>query len=43
MLKISAPDKLSGGTLELKGGTLAVNEDSVIESALTHIDKSTSM
>ena len=40
MLKISAPDKLSGGTLELKGGTLSVNENSVIESAVTHIDQS---
>ena len=29
-----------GGTLELKGGTLSINENSVIESALTHIDQS---
>ena len=40
MLIVSAPDKLSGGTLELKGGTLSVNENYLIESAVTHIGHS---
>ena len=40
ILKFSAPDTLSNGTLVLNGGTLTVNENSNITSDITHIDDS---
>ena len=40
ILKLSSPDTFSNGKILLNGGTLTVNEDSYIESDISHLDDS---
>ena len=37
ILKFSAPDTLSDGTLALNGGTLSISENAIINSKITHL------